>query len=545
MARLRRTFLSLLFVTLAYVAYAVCVVPFVAPGKGDDDTVVDDELPSQVSSTVTDQFVRELSPLFPEGSWELDHPRVLRSEQITFLLKEFEELEGGRLHVRPCTVVHYESNREQGMIGTTIMQAPQGAILEFDKPLRLSSVDFDAKPVAATLVGGIRIVRLSENQGEDLNLTTSNVRITRQQIWTRDPVSFQVGNIQGEGSNLLITRARNSVNSLADDKLLHDLGTIELQQVEQLSFLSEKDDLFGSFANPQANPANPAPAASSPSEITVRCQGPMIIDLNRMKATLEDQVVVSRQLDGQPPDTLLATHLWMDFARSQPHPEPAISPNSETTTEEQPTLEITRIVAEGKPVVVNGRTVAAHVESQRLEYSFLSRELKLFGSNPFGTGLEASDGLVHLRTPQYQMDAPSIEFHNDEDRTKWELHAEGQGRFAGTFDNDSQLQANWTQGLHMVPHQGQQVLLLRGDARTQLPQSGSMAADEIELWLQPVSKQVGTRLDGTPVLEFVSHSDAPSNAVCHERNNENRIAATERYLERHRDLLCSKSSSST
>ena len=501
MARLRRTILSFLFVTLAYGVYALCVVPIVEPDVGDDELIGGDTLVG-ATSTVTDQFVRELTPLFPEGSWELDHPRVLRSEQVTFLLKEFEELDDGRLQVRPCTVVHYGANREQGAIGTTIMQAPEGAILEFDKKLGLSSGDFSAKPVAVQLVGGIRIVRLSENRDEDLELTTSNVRITEKQIWTRDRVSFRLGNTEGQGSNLLITRTVASAREREDENLLQDLGTIELQQVQELSFLAPDGELFDSFASPGAIP-NVAPTSkSAPTKITVRCQGPMIIDFQRMKATLEDQVVVSRHCQGQQPDTMSASHLWMDFARTNPPQSARESVNeANSNAKKQPALEVTRIVAEGKPLVIDARSMQGYLESQRLEYSFRTRNLKLFGNNPFAASPVRSDGQVRLQTPQYQMEAPSIEFHNHEDRSKWEFHAQGGGNFRGVLDGDSQVQASWKTGLQMIRQQDQQVLVMQGDATAATPQSGSMRADEIELWLRPMSKQIGTRLDGTPVMK--------------------------------------------
>lgn len=491
LTRLRRTILSLLGVFLAYGLYAVCVVPFVEPHPSEN--LVAEESPTDASSTAADPYVRELTPLFPEGSWELNHPKVLRSNQATILLQEFDQLDDGRLHVRPCTIVLYESKRKSDEAGPTIMQAPQGAILAFDEPLDLASGKF-GKPVSGKLVGGIRIVRVGSKATEDLELVTSNVEISGKQIWTPDQVSFRIGNATGSGNGLLITRAESTAKKDVSSKLIEDLGTIEMQHVQQLSFVMEQDDLFDSFS------ANDTPTTSRgiPVKIEVGCQGPMIFDLIRMKATLEDQVTIARQEQGQRPDTLYASNLSMYFSRRK-----IAAKDDKTANESKPTLEMTRLVAEGKPLIIDAKSKHAFLEGKRLEYDFVSRTLKLFGSNPFASSkaTAAPTSQVRLKSPKYQVASAAIEFHNNEDRRKWELHAEGAGSFVGSLDGRSEVNASWSQQLSLVPRQSHQVLQLKGDAQVRTAEAGTIAADVIELWLRQVSKHTSTRLDGTPVIE--------------------------------------------
>ncbi len=502
-ARLRRTVLSLLGVSTAFVVYAFCIVPFIEPREQPDGHSAETQV--DMSSTSTDQYVRELTPLFPEGSWELDQPKVLRSEQATILLQEFEELDDGRLHVRPCTIVLYGSNRNAKDGGPTIMQAPQGAKIAFDEPLNLSS-RLPGKPVSAQLVGGIRIVRVGSKDTEDLELVTSNVVISSKQIWTPDQVSFRLGNTYGTGSNLLITRASDEKESKSNS-LLDDLGTIELQQLQRLSFRMEQDDLFDSFTNPESGPKPPDSQnqAVTPTKVEVRCRGRMIMDIGQMKATLEDNVTITRQQSKEQPDTLTASNLSMYFARTESDdskPDPTAS-SSTNSAKPNTGLEITRLVAEGKPLVIDARSKQAYLECKRLEYDFVTRNFKLFGGNPFASRqppAETADQ-VQLRSPQYQLSAPSIEFQNHADRAKWEVHAEGAGSFVGSLDGRSQVKARWSRGLSMTPVHDQQVLQLAGNATVEAPNVGSISAEKINLWLRQVSKQISTRLDGTPVFE--------------------------------------------
>ena len=127
----RRAFVSLIWVTLAYLIYALAVVPFLErkPTEHVDTTI---DLVTVDHSTSTDRFVRELTPHFPDGSWELEDPKVLKSQQVTVLFQNFERLDDGSLKVQPCTLVYYGKDRGQqhkAKRGPTIMQAPDGAIL--------------------------------------------------------------------------------------------------------------------------------------------------------------------------------------------------------------------------------------------------------------------------------------------------------------------------------------------------------------------------------------------------------------------------------
>ena len=491
-SQLRRSTISLLGVVLAYGVYLLCVVPFVEPKEAESRRASSSS--SGTSFAAADQYLRELASLFPEGSWELDQPKILRSEQATILLQEFEEVEGGRLRIRPCTIVFYGSQENQRDAGPTIMQAPQGAILAFDEPLDLAAVRF-GKPVSGQLVGSIRIVRVGSQNAEDLELVTSNVVISSKQIWTREKVSFRFGDTYGSGHELLISRAQRNDNSSSDPRrLLDDLGTIELQRIDRLTFAVKQGELFDSFAS--AIPATPSEQTTDselPGRVEVQCAGPMILDLNRMKATLEDKVTISRQQTGQPPDTLLASNLSMYFSRNED--ASATAPAIPKTQ-----LAITRLVAEGRPLVVDAKSQQAFLECRRLEYDFAQRNLKLFGANPFASRpAEKTTHQVHLRGPHYEIAAPSLELHNHEDRMQWQLHAEGSGRFQGTWDGKSSVHASWSQHLKLEPQQGQQVLSIAGDAKVHTPQAGTVAAERIELWLTQDVKHVGTKLDGTPI----------------------------------------------
>ena len=66
-----------------------------------------------------------LGALFPEGSWELDNPKVLESDSAMLLLREYETLPDGRVRLTPCTMIFY-SGGEENAAGRRpiVIQAP-------------------------------------------------------------------------------------------------------------------------------------------------------------------------------------------------------------------------------------------------------------------------------------------------------------------------------------------------------------------------------------------------------------------------------------
>ncbi len=510
-AQIRHAFYSLIVLGAMFGAYSLCVVPIVEPRGFNEDIASTTETQLADASRSTDRFVRELSPLFPEGSWELNQPKVLHTEQATILLQDFEQLQDGSLHVKPCTLVFFGDEPERDGAGPTIMQAPNGAILAFDEPLDISSGNF-GKPIAGRLVGSIRIFRAGGENADDLELVTSNVEISNRRVWTRDQVSFRLGNTYGSGSELQITRSESDKEDETEDsrKLIDDLGAIELQRLDRLSFRVEQNDLFESLARPStlteipsANNAVTNSAPTTPSQVEVRSDGPMHFDLKLMIATIEDNVTISRHENSQKPDTLRASRLSMHFARNKKTKQNANPPG----TKKEPSIELARLIADGNPLIIDAKSKNAYVESKHLEYDFATRLIALRGGLIDGEGVipgqpnQQKSMQVRLRGPTYQITAPSIQFENNADSSQWSMLATGAGQFIGSPDGRDQMQATWSRELQMTPGQGRQILRINGNASVQAPGVGSIGASAIELWLREESKQVATHLDGAPVFE--------------------------------------------
>ncbi len=105
--------------TAAYWLYAFLVVPLVEPSV----TIVE----SITSAADLTPGRRPYEDLFPEGSWERDHPKVVLTEQGALFIKDYRAVDEQRLELKPCTLVFYAGGKDGGEPGRpVILQAPEG-----------------------------------------------------------------------------------------------------------------------------------------------------------------------------------------------------------------------------------------------------------------------------------------------------------------------------------------------------------------------------------------------------------------------------------
>ncbi len=315
---IRRVISGFVIVVAAYWAYTVIAVPWIEPQVRRKTTRAD----ARTQAPSTNRYRAELSRLFPPGSWELDNPKVLKSEQATLLLQKYRTLPNGRLELKPCTVVFYlsKAEREDNRRRTLILQAPEGAVLAFDGPLNLRQANMGSaiRPIGGQLVGPVRIRSTGlQPSNSDLQIDTSNVQITQQRILTREAVTFQMGPNRGSGRDLMLTLSEKATEGNVKDRLLGGLKIVELQHLESLQ-LQLQGDIFSSDDTQPAT-SNGVPVPAAPVEVT--CDGPLRIDLQGLIATLEQGVRLQRLNPDTAPDRLECERLSLHFSKTESLPD--------------------------------------------------------------------------------------------------------------------------------------------------------------------------------------------------------------------------------
>ena len=132
--------MSFAIVLVAHWAYALVAVPLIEPAVQEGKP---EEWKDDLTADSLQQYLRQLDGLFPPGSWQLGNPRILANGRMILLSREYRNMGDGRVEIRPCTVVQFPSDvgndATQRRRQAVVIDAPEGAVLKFDKPLNFGS----------------------------------------------------------------------------------------------------------------------------------------------------------------------------------------------------------------------------------------------------------------------------------------------------------------------------------------------------------------------------------------------------------------------
>ncbi len=479
MARLKRTAISFCAVLAVFWAYRLLAVPFIEPRIDVSKRVarVSRKQLNQARSAQTQNRLGGYARFFPPGSWELDNPIVLESDTSKVLLKEYTTLPDGRVQVTPCTVIYFpDGDADPGDIRhrVIILQNPVGAKLKFDGDIDLSRGKL-SKLQGASLDGPVTIQSgaTKPEGGDDLFISTHDVQMTDNLIFTPSEVDFRFGPSQGHGRNMrleLLPGPENggksrgpSIGGLQSFELTSDVQ-MHLQPGSS-SFLPG-DRRTATFSGPNAQQNNAVASnlrrAAQPP-IDIRCQGPFQFDLVAYIATFRDQVdVLSVNPLGGRSDQMKCELLSIFFAPREDNSPPDAAKSGQAAKKSasnsnragMPQLEPRRMKAEGNPVVIDA-------PSQGLQ-----ARANTFGYKP------ASDGAL-----------------------LGDLDSDGPGwlSVAQRDDPSQKFKAHWSKKLTMLPQDQNHVISLTGNAHASYAGNGEIAAEEIHVWLYetPPNQRVG------------------------------------------------------
>lgn len=507
---------SFLIVVIAYWLYALVAVPLIEP-----------EAPEHLSNIVTDeqielarimqlQQVRDLGMWFSPDDWEIKEAKsnmTLETPQGKLLLRRYHNLPDGSVKIEPCSMIFVpegtlesEQDRKRRAI---VLRSPEGAILEFDEPFDPKKGKI-GKLVGGQLLGNVDIHSDQRSPGpeDDLRINTRDVVLKENVVSTPHPLVFRLGPNWGKGRRLRMTLASKGKGQIDTSPAKEggpNVGGVtwfELTEEVELQIVPGQADMFPGRARGVAPPttaANAAPQNKPPVPVEVKCRGPFQFDLQKYVATFRDQVDVLRINPAGPSDQLTCELLTLFFetkAPAQPSTnKPTIAGKQAASAKqadaakqasagkkdasakkEGGTLEPSRMVADGDPVVLRAPTNGVDARGQQLEYDLKSGRAKL-----------RSKDRVDFRQGRNEIHAPMLEYQPDKEGSLGQFLAPGPGWLRGTRPDDAdarEIQASWTKRLHFRPHENNQVLSVEGDAHVQVAGMGNLDAEEIHLWLR-------------------------------------------------------------
>lgn len=474
MSRIARTGIGFATVLVAFWTYALVAVPLIEPRGDRRQSEASDSRYREMARKDMERRFQELGGLFPTAGWDLDKAKIFQSDQVKLLIWNYKNLGEGKVEIWPCAMVYTpdvtvmdEAERRRQAV---VLEAPEGAVLQFDQPFELSQVKI-GRLINGQLKGRVVIRSDSKQPGpqDDLLIVTQNVAITEQCISTPHEVEFHYGPNYGRGQRL-------SVKLLPGDPAAGlqqhgpNVGGIEQFTIEQLDKLHL--DFGGKGLLPNQPNMTPGSTPSMEGPIEVSCQGPFCFNPVQQVITFDNHVDVLRLLPNGPSDQLSCERLTIHLARSRDAvADPAAAKKMAVALDLQPRS----IEARGNPVVLRSPSQNVDARGEHLEYHLERQRFVLKGQQQE----------VVLRQQANEIHAMSVEYQAAGPGRLGQVFAQGPGWLRAQTDRFPQpIGARWAGHLKISPdeEQRQMIRLIDGAELTYGP-LGSLAAGKIFFWL--------------------------------------------------------------
>ena len=315
LALARQALVSLAAVLCCYWLYWFLAVPMVEPGV-EERTAQKKATDEQIEQARTDvtQRQREVAGYFDEGDWERNNPMLWQRGPVRLLFQEIEPQDDGSVLLKPCTLMIFRDTGGADPARPIIMRAVEGANIRFDQKIVFKTVDLQQRKfVGGVLNGPIRIYQQESapGAGDDLEITTRDVQMTNERVYTPHPVRFRLGRSHGSGRDMEIHLVNRDGEAATNIMRGAALRSLELKREVRMRLELGSGPLAGETPPGQKPPEQKD--TSSPIEIT--CAGPLRFDMADYAASFHDKVNVFRLRPEQEGDQLNCELLTVYFAR--------------------------------------------------------------------------------------------------------------------------------------------------------------------------------------------------------------------------------------
>jgi len=474
------------------VGYQMTFVPFIEP------TIKENDNKAVATINFLGQQKQKLALYFSPRSWQLGSTKVLESNNIMLLMKDFHEVGENRLELEPLTIIAFESDQEQEKWDRPVVVLnAERAILQFSE-LNLAFGKI-GDLVGGQLLGNVQITRKSaDGHHEPLNVLTSDVMLASNRIETKRDVQFQMGKHQGSGRHLIAQFEEGPNRGQQKGPNISGLSVLELVHVDRIVLSTEGRGLLGDAAEiPGMREQSSQMYASAPVEI--RCLGPFVFDGSHRVATFRDQVHVRRLVASGVTDQLEADLLEVHFQKEAPdekREQTAAASPEEAADEKAAKLKMQRLVAVGNPFRLSATSVSAQAEGGQLIYDLIKKRIEVKGSPR-----------AILTKDKYRCESPHLMYElGDNPRHLGRVWSAGPGVFTGNLnDQDSSevSRLSWKEQFRIEPQNGEYAVAVEGDATVSTDKKGQISGDKLFVFLQDATppgekkqKLVPSRLHG-------------------------------------------------
>ncbi|MEW4563656.1 hypothetical protein AB1K70_14075 [Bremerella sp. JC770] len=474
------------------VGYQMTFVPWIEPTIKESDTT------AVPTVDFLGQQKQKLALYFSPRSWQLGSTKVLESNNIMLLMKDFREVGENRLELEPLTIIAFETDQDQDKWDrpVVVLNADK-AILQFSE-LNLAFGKI-GELAGGQLLGNVQITRKSaDGNHEPLNVLTSDVMLASNRIETKRDVQFQMGKHQGSGRHLIAQFEEGPNRGQQKGPNISGLSILELVHVDRIVLSTEGRGLLGNAAEmPGVRQQSSRMYASAPVEIS--CLGPFVFDGSHRVATFRDQVQVRRLVASGVTDQLEADLLEVHFQKEAPEAsaeDTAAATQAEDSTAKAAKLKMQRLVAVGNPFRLSATSVSAQAEGGQLIYDLIKKRIEVKGSPK-----------AILTKDKYRCESPHLMYElGDNPSHLGRVWSAGPGVFTGNLndqDPSEVSQLSWQDQFRIEPQNGEYAVAVEGNATVSGDKKGQISGDKLFVFLQDVTppgekrqKLIPSRLHG-------------------------------------------------
>ncbi|MCP3692412.1 MAG: hypothetical protein GY917_09480, partial [Planctomycetaceae bacterium] len=368
-----------------------------------------------------------------------------------------------------------------------VLDAPEGAMLEHEGNLNFNQTR-GGRITRGRLLGKVSIysAATSANSDDAIHISTRNVQIDRQRIWTPHEVDFRMGPHHGSGQDLVITLARVNNPDRVDQSpdVFNTIDSMELIHVDGIHLQLSRQLLARQPTSATAISSDPTKpqATTSLIPVEIQCEGPLRMDLRKQVVSLEKHVDVLIRNPAGPVDQLTCQRLDLRFRPQSLIPanptSPTVIQTPEKTSKPNARIEPLELAAIGNPVILRAPSVGAIARAQRVLLNLPHRRILLEDTNQ-----------ALIVQNEHQLVAPHIEYQfPPQPKQLGQFVATGPGRYEGKSRAATrpEFMASWQQECRLTKKQDQHVFSLVGKAQISQAQQGTVQADDLHLWFREI-----------------------------------------------------------
>lgn len=503
--RLTHAAIAFAVTAVLYQTYVLAVAPFVEPAWRIEQAAQSDESELVVTPAEALHRYRDLlTAYFPPTHWCFEEPpKALDNGQALIIFSKEEKSASGQMTIPRCAVIFFPTPRPangEPPRDAIILESTKGAILQMEA--EGGGLGF-GKVQHGTLEGDVTIRSDMREPGpqDDLLLTTQQLNINEDGIHTLSPVDMRLGPHQGFGRELEIRFMKTEGSSGLGIGGIY--GKFEELTVKHDVAVKVSPGKMSFFGDP--SPAATAAAAGTPGPpIHIQSEGPFRIDFAAEVASFTDQVQVRQTHPDGKRDDLQAAELKLFFTRTSKWNagDDGVTPTGAAT--ESMAFEPAEVEALGAPVVLTAQSHDAAARGGRLWIELGPQRLRLEQGEE--VVLEYQGAEVHAPMIEYQLPT------RGSGEQVGTMAARGSGWMRAVVDpqQPSQvLEVRWTDAMSLKRSSGKPVLRLDGRPRVSLAGTGTMWADQLDIYLResakaaPTGQNGGAPLAGSVVPELI------------------------------------------